>query len=108
MNARQLGLSLVLLGFAGFEAYAVWEHGYVGVFQLILANTATTVAFVDLTIALGLVSVWMVLDARERGISAVPYLVVTLALGSIGPLAYLIRREATASAPLLPAASRAR
>jgi hypothetical protein len=108
MNGKQIGLSLVLLAFAGFEAYAVWEHGVVGLFAAVLANSATTVAFVDLAIALGLVSVWMALDARDRRISVVPYLVVTLALGSVGPLLYLIRREGRAVSGLAPAASPAR
>ena len=69
MNAKQLGLLLVLADFAGLEAYAVWQYGYVGVFQLVLANAATVVAFADLCIALGLVMLWMWGDARERGIS---------------------------------------
>jgi uncharacterized protein DUF2834 len=96
MKGRQIALSVVLVAFVGLEAYAVHEHGYVGVFTAVLANSATTVAFVDLCIALGLVALWMGLDARQRGISVVPYLVVTLALGSVGPLLYLIRRERTA------------
>jgi len=105
MNGKQVGLSVVLLGFAGLEAYAVYEHGVVGIFAALLANSATLVAFVDLVIALGLASLWMALDARGRAISAVPYVVMTLALGSVGVLLYLIRREATASAPLAHAAA---
>jgi hypothetical protein len=31
-------------------------------------------------------------DAEQRKVSALPYLVITLALGSVGPLLYLIRR----------------
>ena len=107
MNGKQMGLTLVLLAFLGLEAYAVYEHGVVGIFTAVLANTATTTAFVDLVIALGLASLWMGLDARDRGISVVPYLVLTLTLGSVGLLLYLIRREAAAPAPLVHAASRA-
>jgi hypothetical protein len=47
---------------------------------------------VDLTIALSLVTVWMVRDARQRGQSVAPFVVLTLLLGSVGPLLYLIRR----------------
>jgi hypothetical protein len=47
---------------------------------------------VDLVIALTLVMVWMGDDAEQRKVSALPYLVITLALGSVGPLLYLIRR----------------
>jgi hypothetical protein len=93
MNGKQLGLLLVLADFAAFEAYAVWKYGVVGLFQLVLANAATGVAFADLCIALGLIIFWMWGDARERGASVVPYVLMTLGLGSVGPLAYLIRRE---------------
>jgi len=96
MNGKQLGLLLVLADFAGLEAYAVWKYGYVGVFQLALANAATGVAFADLCIALGLIMLWMWRDARERGVSVLPYVVLTLGLGSVGPLLYLIRREGRA------------
>jgi hypothetical protein len=94
MNAKQIGLSVLLVDFLGLTAYAVYQYGYVGFFQLVMANAATMVAFVDLVIALSLIIAWMVRDARARGVSAVPYVVLTLALGSVGPLAYLIRRAA--------------
>ena len=93
MNAKQLGLSVVLIGFAALNAYVVYEYGYIGFFQLVLANAATVAALVDLTIALSLVTLWMWQDARERGIGVVPYVILTCTLGSIGPLCYLIRRE---------------
>src|SRR5206468_2922881 len=72
-----------------------------------LADAATVAALVDLTIALSLVTLWMWQDARERGIGVVPYVILTLTLGSIGPLCYLIRRESTAPARALGAAARA-
>ena len=34
----------------------------------------------------------MIIDARSRGISVVPYALITLAFGVAGPLLYLIRR----------------
>jgi hypothetical protein len=92
MNLKRIGLSLLLADFLGLSAYAVHQHGLVGVFGLILANSATTLAAVDLVIALTMVAVWMGRDARRRGVSAVPYLVVTLMLGSAGPLLYLLTR----------------
>ena len=107
MNAKQLGLSVVLIGFAALNAYVVYEYGYVGFFQLVLANAATVAALVDLTIALSLVTLWMWQDSRERGLGFVPYAILTFTLGSIGPLCYLIRRESTAPARALGAAARA-
>ena len=92
MNAKQLGLEAVLLGFSCLTGYAVYHYGYIGFFEQMATNAVTVTVFVDLTIALGLVTLWMWQDARERGVSSVPYIVMTFALGSIGPLLYLIRR----------------
>jgi hypothetical protein len=92
MNAKQVGLSVVLVSFLAFTAYALFQHGYIGFFEAVLASTAGVQAFVDLVIALSLIMTWMWNDTRERGISPVLYMVLTLTLGSIGPLLYLIRR----------------
>ena len=108
MNAKQLGLSLVLLDFSGLTAYALYHYGVVGVFELMTANAVTVMAFADLVIALSLVVLWMWQDARERGASATPYVVLTLAFGSVGPLLYLIRREAGVSRRPQPVAAAAR
>jgi hypothetical protein len=108
MNARQIGLSFVLADFTALTAYAVHQHGVVGLFEALTANLATTTAFVDLVIALSLVMVWMWRDARDRGVSALPYVVLTLVAGSVGPLVYLIRREGRAQRRVLAATAVAR
>jgi uncharacterized protein DUF2834 len=92
MNRTQMGLSVLLADFVALTAYAVYHYGYVGFFELVMANAVTVTAFVDLCIALSLVMAWMIRDARERGTSALPYILLTLTLGSVGPLLYLIRR----------------
>jgi hypothetical protein len=89
-TAARIGIGLVLLAFADLNAYVVWQYGYVGFWQLATANAATIAALVDLTIALGLVTVWMWRDASRRGVSLLPYLALTATLGSIGPLLYLV------------------
>jgi uncharacterized protein DUF2834 len=91
MNGKQIALGIVLADFVALTGYAVWVHGYVGIFQVLFANAAGILASTDLTIALSMIAVWMWRDAESRGISAMPYLVVTLFLGSVGTLAYLIR-----------------
>src|SRR5712691_8173873 len=96
MTARKIGIGIVLLAFGGLTAYAVYQHGVAGVFQLCLANSATVTAFVDLSIALGLIVLWMWQDAGERGVSAIPYVLLTLGFGSVGPLLYLLLRRAAA------------
>jgi len=104
MNLKQIGLSLVLADFALLSGYAVYEHGVVGLFELATANVATTTVFVDLVIALSLALAWMWQDARRHGQAFWPFAFLTLGLGSIGPLLYLIRRVGDGQ-PALTAAS---
>jgi hypothetical protein len=92
MNKKQIALAVVLFDFAALTAYAVAEYGIGGLFELALANAVTVMLFADLAIALSLVIAWMWQDARQRGVSPIPYLVLTLMFGSVGPLLYLIRR----------------
>jgi hypothetical protein len=92
MNRKQLALSAVVIAFVAQEAYAIYLYGYLGFFRMMFANFATITAMVDLIIALTLVLVWMGDDAEQRKVSALPYLLITLALGSVGPLLYLVRR----------------
>ena len=53
----------------------------------------TRLMMADLVIALGLVSVWMWNDTRQRGATVLPYLALTATFGAAGPLLYLIARE---------------
>ena len=103
MNWKLFTLWTVLASFTVFSAYVIWQHGYVGLFEAALANTATVQASLDLVIALSLVSIWMIGDARSRGVASLPYVLTTLLLGSIGPLLYLIRRERGSAPHALPA-----
>ena len=89
-TATRIGIGLLLLAFADLNAYVVWQHGYLGFWQLVTANAATVAAMVDLTIALALVSIWMWRDARRRNVSPLPYLALTAVFGSVGPLLYLV------------------
>lgn len=91
MNKKQWLLAIVLVDFGALNAYVLYQYGYGGFAELVMANAATIAVLVDLTIALSLVAVWMWNDAKARGISALPYLGLTLVLGSIGPLLYLLR-----------------
>ena len=94
MTKIQILLGVVLAAF-GFEtAWAIAQFGFVGFFEnLMSAGFPTQLALFDLVIALSLVMAWMWNDARERGATLWPFLVLTVTLGSVGPLLYLIRRE---------------
>lgn len=99
MRPLALVLAFVLLSFAAFTARVVADYGYLGFFGALLGNSVGIQAFLDLTIALALVLSWMRIDARSRSLPFVPYLLVTLGLGSIGPLAYLLHRAVRPSGP---------
>lgn len=95
MNLSRPVLLAILLPFSILSAYALKEVGYLGIFTAHF-HPAGLQVLSDLVIALSLVMVWMVGDARSRGITVWPYLIATLALGSFGPLAYLLLRGTAA------------
>ncbi len=83
-------LLLILLPFLVLTLYAVSQVGYVGIFTYHLPSPAGWQVFADLVVALVLVCSWMIVDARRNQRNVIPYLIATLFLGSIGPLAYLL------------------
>lgn len=87
---HKLVLLAVLVPFSALTALAVWHHGYVGIFVGQLQTWAGAQVLVDLVIALGLFVVWMWRDARSTGRNPWPWLALTLAAGSFGPLLYLL------------------
>jgi hypothetical protein len=90
MNRSTLALAVILAAFGAYSLYAMLEHGYFGIWQAGLANAAAGQILFDLIVALLLVMGWMIRDARATGRNPWPYVVVTLAAGSFGPLAYLL------------------
>ena len=100
MNGKQIALSVVLADFLALTAYAVYSYGFAGVFEMMTANAVALTLLVDLTISLTMVVVWLFQDARDRGWSPIPYVILTLTMGSVGPLLYLIRRAGTEREPV--------
>lgn len=92
-------LMIVLFVFGLYSAYAVAEVGVVGIFAS-HAHVAGLQVFADLVIALSLAMAWMVHDASVHGRKVWPFILCTLALGSIGPLLYLLVGRARTAAPL--------
>ncbi|MDF1662726.1 MAG: DUF2834 domain-containing protein [Planctomycetota bacterium] len=110
MKPLNLLIGAVLFTFVDFTAYALYHHGYIGFWQEAFSSFATSQVTIDLFIALSIVMVWMFKDAKSRNINPAPFVILTLALGSIGPLSYLVRRgfaaedkpeSVEASAPML-------
>ena len=92
MNRKTSALVLVLLGFGLLSTYATLQVGYLGIWQSSFANWGTLQVLCDLIVTSSLAALWMLQDARRRGVNAWPFVVVTLFLGSFGPLLYLLRR----------------
>ena len=80
----------VLLAFSTLSAVALWRHGYWGIIEPHFQSFGGAQVFIDLVIALSLFMVWMWRDARSAGRNPWPWIGLTLAAGSIGPLLYLL------------------
>ncbi len=93
MRLRALFPAAVLLPFAIWSTAVGIDHGYFGFIDVALREPWAMQMLLDLTISCTLVlALWLVPDAKRHGISPWPYVVATCALGSIGPLAYLVHR----------------
>lgn len=95
MTRDKLIAAFLLVDFAALNIYALATEG-LGALGAYFAEMGPWgwVLTADLFIALGLCMVWMWRDARRRGASSLPHLVLTALTGSLGPLSYLIRRPA--------------
>lgn len=89
MNTRILAIA-ILIPFTLLTLYAVSQVGYIGIFEYHLHSPAGWQVIADLVIALVLVLIWLVPEARKAGRNPWPWVVATLLLGSIGPLLYLV------------------
>jgi len=89
-------LILVLSAFGALSSVALWQHGYWGLISPLLQSWGGAQVLADLGIALSLALVWIWRDAKATGRSAWPWIVATLALGSFGPLIYLLTRKSPA------------
>jgi len=95
MQRTLLFITLILFGV--LSAVALWQHGYWGIIAPHFQSFGAGQVFADLFIALTLVMIWMWRDAKATGRNVWPWIVATLALGSFGPLFYLLTRKSTAN-----------
>jgi hypothetical protein len=92
-------LVIVLSLFSALTAAALWQSGgLMGIASWHVKSFGGAQVFADLVIALVLFMVWMWRDAQANGRAAWPWVIATLALGSFGPLLYLLTRRTQASA----------
>jgi len=86
-------LAVITAVFCAFTVWVISRTGLLGFYQQLLATPAAWQVLADIAIALLLVLSWIWRDARAQGRAFWPYAVLTLALGSIGPLLYLLLRR---------------
>ena len=92
-------LFIVLVLFSTLTAAALWQSGgLLGILSWHVKSYGGAQVFADLVIALTLFIVWMWRDALVTGRNFWPWLVATVALGSLGPLLYLLTRRRAAAA----------
>lgn len=87
---RRIVLAVGLIAFLALTAVAVLQHGYVGIFAHQFQNFAGIQVLADLVIALALFLVWLWQDAKAAGRNPWPWVLLTLATGSIGALVYVL------------------
>jgi hypothetical protein len=98
MSIRLPALLLVIVVFGALSAIALMDAGYLGIFLPHFQSWGAGQVLADLAILGVLSCFWMVADARERGLTAWPFVILTLVAGSFGPLFYLVLRELKAGA----------
>lgn len=107
MSKKEIALWLVLVDFVAFTAWAVVSEGTLAFVPAAWAFAGGSAwgaqIVVDFLIALTVALGFVVTDARRRGLSPWPWVALTCALGSIGLLSYLVRRERRGAASPLPA-----
>ncbi len=97
MSKKQIGLWCVMGDFVCLTVYAMFTEGYFAFIGVAIDFAGSHIwgaqILADFLIALTIALGWCVADARRRDLNYWPFVVLTLTLGAIGPLAYLIHRE---------------
>jgi uncharacterized membrane protein YqjE len=102
MSGRLIALVLVIAAFGVLTTLALMDVGYVGIIEPHFRSWGAGQVLADLVILATLACIWMAGDARQRGLAAWPFIVLTLIAGSFGPLAYLVVRELRSKAGRSP------
>ena len=90
---QRILILVVIVLFGALSAAALWYHGFWGIIEPHFRSFGAGQVFADLVIALTLAMVWMYKDAKAQGRNPWPWIIATLALGSFGPLTYLLVRK---------------
>lgn len=92
MNVKRIVAGFALADFAALNAYALYTAGgYMGFLQYTAEMPIWGwVILTDLFIACTLVLTWVWADAKRTGRNPIGYTLLTMALGSIGTLLYIV------------------
>lgn len=90
---RLIILVAVFITFTAWSGTIVVSHGLLGAFTLAAREPWAAQLFVDLGLSCFVLWSFLRHDAKKHGLPALPYILATAAVGSIGVLAYLIHRE---------------
>ncbi len=93
MSGKVFVLVAVTAAFGVLTAIALADVGPWGIVEPHFKSWGAAQVFWDLVIIAVLAVIWMVRDARARGVNPWPFVLLTLIAGSFGPLLYLIVRE---------------
>lgn len=92
MTTKTLAAGAILLAFTAYSLVVVAGHGATGFLALAAREPWALQMLLDLVIACAFGIGWMRSDARKHGIAIAPFVVLTVALGSIGLLGYVVWR----------------
>ena len=98
-NTRIIAI-ILLLPFLALTAYALMQVGYIGILDYHRHSPAGWQVITDLVIAILLILLWLIPNAKATGRNPWPYVLVSVFWGSIGPLLYLaLQPKPAATAP---------
>lgn len=106
MTTKTMAAAVILVAFTAYSLVVVTGHGYTGFLALAAREPWGLQMLLDLVIACGFGIGWMRGDARKHDIAIAPFVVMTVALGSIGLLGYVVWRGVRRQVPSGPVRSR--
>lgn len=86
-------LLIITIPFTLLTIYAGYQYGIIGIFKEGMRNSATLQILIDLFICGFFFLAWLKQDAKRMNRNFIFWTIVTLTIGSFGPLLYLLTRK---------------
>lgn len=94
VRSKALAAAGILVVFGAYSVWVLLGHGVTGLVTLVRDEPWALQLLLDLVLSCSFAIGWLVHDARRRSIAAWPFVIATLAAGSIGLLGYVAWRGA--------------